>query len=125
MGYKLIGAQGFELKKTVDKEHIYGSNDDPIDMNSGNKGYTGSISVLKFESDKFNDAALAAGYADITEVPHTLISAVIQYKKNATDKIRTATVLGIGFTELGNGMEQGAKMTKVALPFLAMKIIFK
>jgi len=123
LGRKLTGLRSFELKKTTEKEHIYGSGSDPVDILSGNNKYEGSVKVLKYEVDMFNDAALAAGYSDITEVPHTLIAIDVQFKKSATDKIRHISVPGVAITELAISMEQGAKMTEVTLPFLAMKIL--
>lgn len=123
LGRTIIGIRGFEFKKTVEKEHLYGAGDEPIDIQSGNKAYTGSLKLLKYEVDLLNDAAIAAGYTDITEVPHTLIFITCVYKKNAADKSRTINAAGVAFTETGAAMDQNAKMTEVTLPFLAMKIV--
>ncbi len=123
LGRKLTGLRGFEFKKTKEKEHVYGSGADPIDIQSGNNKYEGNLKVLKYELDLLNDAAQAANYSDIVEVPHTLIAIVVQYKKIDGSPIRTIKVPGLGFTEMGIAMEQGAKMTEVSLPFLAMKFI--
>jgi hypothetical protein len=122
LGRTLTGLRGFETKKTIEKEHVYASGDEPIDIQSGNKKYEGSLKLLKFEVDLLNDAALLAGFADITEVPHTLITATIEFKKELIGTIRTIAVLGISFTELPTAMEQGAKMGEVTLPFLAMLV---
>jgi len=122
LGSRITGLRGFEVKKTVEKEHVYAAGSEPVDINEGNKKYEGSFKLLKYEVDRLNDAALAAGYADITEVPHTLISATIEFKKQLADKIRIVAVPGLAFTEMSIGMEQNAKMTEVNLPFLAMRI---
>ena len=124
LGRTLVGIRGFELKKEVEKEHLYAAGDNPIDIQSGNKKYTGNLKLLKFEVDALNDAAKLAGYEDITEVPHTLISIVCQYKKEGVNALRTVTATGVSFTELGVAMEQGAKMTEITLPFLSMKNLF-
>jgi hypothetical protein len=118
----VVGLRGFEAKKTVEKEHVYGSGPDPIDIQDGNKKYECSFTLLKYEVDQMNDAAVLAGYEDITEVPHTLIGATIEYKKNLTDKIRVTSIAGIAFTELPEGMKQNDKMHEITLPALAMKI---
>jgi hypothetical protein len=123
LGRKLTGLRGFEVKKTVEKEHVYASSDEPVDIQSGNKKYEGSFKMLKYELDMMNDAAQVAGYSDVTEVPHTLITANIEFKKNLADKIRIISVPGVAFTELTVAMEQNAKMTEVTLPYLAMRIL--
>ncbi len=123
LGRRLSGLKGFEYKKTVEKEHVYASGDEPADIQPGNKAYTGNFKVLKYEVDLMNDAAIVAGFVDITEVPHELITGTIQYKKQLSDKIRTVSIIGIAFTELGHSMEQNAKQSEITLPWLAMRII--
>jgi len=122
LGAKITGLRGFEVKKTVEKEHVYASGDEPVDINTGNKKYDGNLKMLKYEVDKLNAAALIAGFADILEVPHTLITCTIDFKKNPTDKTQYIVVPGIAFTELGIAMEQNTKMTEVTLPFIAMRV---
>jgi len=119
---KLTGLRGFEFKKSVEKEHVYAAGDEPVDIQSGNKKYDGNLKVLKYEADMMNEAALLAGFSDITEVPHTLITITVEFKKLPTDKTRIIVVPGVAFTELAIAMEQNAKMTEVTLPFLAMRI---
>lgn len=123
LGRKLTGLRGFEFKKTVEKEHIYATSNEPVDIQEGNKKYEGNLKVLKHEVDKLNDAALLAGFTDITEVPHTLMAITVEYKKAIGGERRLITVPGVSFTELGVAMEQGAKMSEVTLPFLAMRIL--
>ena len=120
LGRKFVGLKGFELKKSVEKEHVYAGGNEPVDITEGNRKYDGNLKLLKYEVDFLNDAALAAGYADITEVPHTLIAITVQFKKGLGTPIRTLTVPGVAFTEMGFQMEQGAKFTEVTLPFIAM-----
>lgn len=122
LGRKIAGLRGFEFKKTVEKEHVYASGTEPVDIQEGNKAYTFSLKLLKYEVDLLNDAAQTAGFEDITEVPHELISATVEYKKNLVDPVRITSVLGMSFTELPEGMEQNAKMHEVTLPGLAMKV---
>lgn len=125
LGRSITGLRGFNANKDFDKELLYGSGDEPIDISTGNKKYDGSIKLLKYEVDLLNDAALLAGYEDITEVPHTLINVVVEFKKNKASKTRTIVIPALGFTKLDFGMEQGAKMMEVSLPFLAMGFILK
>lgn len=122
LGRTLTGLRGFETKKSIEKEHVYASGDEPVDIQSGNKKYEGSLKLLKYEVDLLNEAALNAGFADITEVPHTLITSTIEFKKELLGTIRTIAIIGIAFTELPSNMEQNAKMNEVTLPFIAMRI---
>jgi hypothetical protein len=122
LGRKITGIRGFEFKKSIEKEHLYGAGSEPLDIQEGNKKYEGNVKLLKYEVDLLNDAAINAGFEDITEVPHTLIAITCQYKKLTTDSTRTISCLGLGFTELSAAMEQNAKMTEVTLPFISMKI---
>ncbi|MFC3159000.1 hypothetical protein ACFOEQ_11075 [Chryseobacterium arachidis] len=91
----------------------------------GNKKYEGSIKVLGFEADALNRAAKAAGFEDITDVPHEFITILISYKKNPADVLTTVTMSGVQFTEDGFEMEQGAKNREVSLPYIAMNREFK
>lgn len=122
LGRKITGLRGFEVKKSVEKEHVYASGNEPVDINTGNKKYEGNIRLLKYEVDQLNQAALIAGFADILEVPHTLITCTIDFKKSLSDATQIIVVPGLAFTELSVTMEQNAKMTEVTLPFLAMRI---
>jgi hypothetical protein len=123
LGRRLTGLRGFELSKKVEKEHVFASGSEPVDIGDGNKTYTGSVKILKHELDKLNDAALLVGYADITEVPHTAITITCEFKKTLAAKRRLISVLGVGFTEMTVAMEQNAKMTEVTVPFLCMRIL--
>lgn len=124
LGRTLVGISGFEFEKNFDKEYLYGAGDEPIDIQDGNKSYPGSFKLYKYEIDLLNDAAQAAGFADITEVPHELIVATCVFKKTLTSKTRTITSSGIAFSNLKAGMEQGAKKTEMTLPFIAMNNTF-
>lgn len=120
LGRKLTGIRGFEIKKTIEKEHLYAAGSQPIDIQDGNRKYEGNIRILKYELDMLNEAALLAGFQDIAEVPHTLITVTCEYRKLISDQPKTIVVPGLGFTEITVAMEQNAKFTEITLPFLAM-----
>ena len=122
LGRTIKGLRAVEAKKSVEKEHLYASGDEPIDITSGNKKYEGSIKILGFEADAMNDVAQAAGYDDITDVPHEAIVMTLRWKKNKIDRPRFKTIAGIAFTENGFSQEQNAKYREVTLPYLAMAI---
>lgn len=122
LGATIVGLKGFSFKKSVEKEHVYAAGPKPIDIQTGNVKYEGSLKLLKYEVDRLNDAAQAAGYNDIIEVPHSLVLITCAYKKAPTDPIRIIEAAGVAFTEWENAMEQNAKFSEVNLPFLAMDI---
>lgn len=125
LGRKFVGIQGFEYKKNVEKELIYGAGGKPIDINEGNERIEGSLKLLKYEVDMLNDAARKANYTDITSVPHQAISIVFTYQKNALSPVRTSSLIGVAITEMPFGLDQGAKNMQVTLPFIAMDLIEK
>ena len=122
LGRTIRGLRRIEYSKTREKEHLYGSGAEPLDIQSGNKAYTGSITLLGFEADAMNTAAQAAGYEDITEVPHEAIVLTAKYQKTLLDPKTFVTITGIGFSEDTTSMEQNAKNREIQLPFLAMNI---
>jgi len=121
----LVGIAGFDFSKDVETEYLYGAGSDPIDIQRGNKSYPGSIDILKYELDLLNDAAVAAGYEDITEVPNEAINITCVFKKLATDTPRTVSSLACAFGNIKAAMQQNDKSMKVSLPFKAMKTVFK
>jgi hypothetical protein len=125
LGRVVKGLRGFSFKKEVEKEHLFGAGDDPIDIMNGNKKYTGNVKLLGFEVDAMNKTANDAGYDDITEVPHEAIVITCSFKRRATDPIKTYTASAVAFTENGVDLEQNAKHREITLPWLAMNIDFK
>ena len=122
LGRVITGLRGWELKKTVGKEHLYAAGQYPVDITEGNVAYDGNIKILGYEADILNQAAQAAGFDGITGVPHELIVMTIRFKKSLVDRPTFITTRGMAFTEDGDGMEQGAKNREITLPFLAMDI---
>ncbi len=123
LGRTLQGTRGWEIKKTVEKEPLYGAGQHPLDITEGNVKVEGSIKVLGFEADALNRAAQEAGYDDITAVPHEAIVANIKMKRSLADKTTNIAIRGIAFTECGDSMDQGVKYREVTLPFIAMDAI--
>lgn len=125
LGRRIQGLRGWSFSKTKEDDYLYGEGDEPIDIQTGNKAYPCMIKLLKYEVDMMNDAALAAGFADITEVPHPAISITCVYRKTATSKARTIVALAVKIGDITAAMEQNARMTEVTLPGKAMNITFR
>lgn len=126
LGATITGIRGFEFKPSMEKEVIYAAGQKPIDITMGNESFTGSISLLKFEFDKLNQAAIQAGYKSLLHVPHPLILITCVYKLSANSPSEVIeTPFGVGFTDITIAMQQNAKMTEVPLPFIAMDIVMR
>lgn len=119
------GITGFEFKKSVEKEAIYGAGQNPIDIQEGNVTCEGSLTLTGFELDRINQAAQSAGYDDILSVPHETVVIVATMRKTAADPITVVTARGVAFTEYAHSMSQGDKKREVSLPFIAMDIVNK
>lgn len=125
LGRTLVGIRGFEFEKNIEKEYLYAAGNEPIDIQVGNKSYPLNLKLLKYELDLMNDAALAAGYEDITEVPHEAVVITCVFKKRATDRARTITSAGVAFDNIKPAMDQNGKFSEITLPGKAMKTVFK
>jgi hypothetical protein len=123
LGVVIIGLRGFKYKTSTDSEHLFAGGDQAVSIQTGNRKVDGSIKFLKSEIDRLNDAAQAAGYDDITQVPYQLIVATFLYKTGFNRPQRTDVISGIKFTDLEKAMEQGAKSMDIEVPFLAMSIL--
>lgn len=124
LGAQIVGIQKFMFDNEVEKEHLYAAGSKPIDIQEGNEKPTGQIDILKYELDKMNAAAQAAGYASIAHVPHSAVLITCTFKKFATSPIKTITASGVAFSKISVDMSQNAKSTVVPLPFIAMDISF-
>lgn len=126
LGANTIGLRAFEFKKAIEKELIFAAGSEAIDITSGNKSASGTITLLKYEFDKLTDAAQAAGYADITEVPHPAILVTVAFKLSPLTPIRIIeTPLGLAITDYTLAMQQNAKMMEVPLPWIAQRVTLR
>jgi hypothetical protein len=121
LGTTIRGLRGFKIKKSKETEHLFAAGEEAVGIQTGNIKRDGSYKILKSDYDKLNDAAIQAGYEDITEVPYQLITSTIAYRKAFNRPLRTISVLGHQFTDIEEAMEQGAKMMEVELPWIAMR----
>ena len=90
LGAELSGLRGLTYKKSQEKELVYGAGNNAKAVQRGNKKHEGNLMLLKSDFDLLNAAALAAGYADIVDVPGKLIHISCVYQKEGDAKIQTA-----------------------------------
>ena len=120
LGRVIKGIVGWEFKKSTEKEAIYGAGQEPLDILEGNISCSGSLTLLGFEKDRMDTAAQAAGFDDITQVPHEAIVITTVFRKASKDPITQIVATGVAFTESTDGMQQNAKKRECAMPFICM-----
>lgn len=118
-GVKIGKARGLKFKKSQEKEHLYASGNDPIDIQRGNKKYEGTLTMLKGAVEDVNRASIAAGGEDLTDARFQI---VCNYRAKGNRLKQTYTLIDIEFTEFEVGMVQGDKFQEIPVPFLFLKL---
>jgi len=122
-GAKMTGCRGIKYKTAQEKEYAYGAGDDPHSIQSGNKSYEGSISMLQSTYEAIQEAAIAAmgPGASLSDIPPFDIP--VAYKPKTTGPIVTDIIKFAEFTEVEKGMSQGDKLMEIEVPFMAIKVL--
>ncbi|MBR3648254.1 MAG: hypothetical protein IKN59_07705 [Paludibacteraceae bacterium] len=121
-GKIISGITSWELRKSTEKEALYGAGQHALDIQSGNIACSGSITLWGFEADRLEQAAQTAGYESIMDVPHELLTIVVSARKLAKDPITTWVASGVSFSETVDSLSQGDKKRECQLPFICMDI---
>ena len=121
-GSKIVGLRGLKYTKETEKEALYGAGNQVLGIQTGNEKLEGTLKLLKNDFDKLNDAAVTAGFADITYVPYQAIVITANYKLAYGRPMRSDILNGVAFSKFDKGMEQNAKFMEIELPFLFMAL---
>jgi hypothetical protein len=113
-GTTFQGLRGVSYKKKQEKELLHAQGDKPIGIQRGNISYEGELKILKSDFDALNEAAVAAGYEDLIEMPGFPI--IVSYTNDT--KIKVDTLLNVEFTEFDEGLTQGDKFKELSLPII-------
>lgn len=114
--------RGLKYSVESEDEELYAGGDEPIDIQSGNRKYSGELKILKGALDGLNEAAVAAGYRDITDVPAKSVSIVATYSPKGNRVLQTDTLMAVKIGKFEKGFDQGAKMMEITLPFKFLKL---
>lgn len=118
LGRELVGIQGIKYKVSQEKEPVYGRGIEPLSIQSGNKSYEGSITLLQSELEALEAAVKAVNPSyDLTSVSFDI---PVSYGNGTTSV--TDIVLGVEINEYEKGMEQSDKQMKIELPFVALGV---
>jgi hypothetical protein len=121
-GSTIVGLRGLKYTMETEKEALYGAGNQILGIQTGNQKMEGTLKVLKNDFDKLNDAAVAAGFTDITNVPYQVTVITVNYKLAYGRPMRTDTLSGVSFSKFEKGMEQNAKNMEIEMPFLFMQL---
>ena len=119
-GVKITKITGLKFKKTKEKELLYAGDSEPIGIQSGNKGYSGTLTVLRGALEDMNAASRAAGVDDILDAEWSL---VCKFKAKGNRLMNTHSIPVAEFSEFEDGLMQNDKKGEIALPFIFTKLI--
>jgi hypothetical protein len=120
-GGAVIGKlRGIAYGASKNKQHLHAAGDEPISIQSGNRTYKGTLTVLKSAVDSMNDAALAAAGTDLLDL---VVDITVTYKKRGQRGLRTRQLVGCEITDFEEAMKQGDTMMEIALPFLFLRLV--
>lgn len=109
--------RGVRYKVSQEKEAVYGSGDEPVAIQCGNKAYEGEVSMLRSEYETLS----AAGGGTVLGLQ---LDIVVCYGNPAKgDVLITDKLIGCQFTEEENSMSQGDKNEEITLPFIFLRKI--
>lgn len=103
-----------------DQEHLYAGGDDPISIQSGNRSYSGSITLLKGTMDDINTAAIAAGGRDALDVEFDI---VVSFQPAGSRNMYRVSIIGVRLEEYGWTAAQNAKSIDCSLSFKALRVV--
>lgn len=118
-GVKITKLTGLKYKKTVEKELLYAAGSDPLSIQRGNKGYTGTLTVLRGAVEDMNRATISAGGEDLTDAEFSIVGT---YKAKGARGLSTVTIATAEFSEFEDGLMQNDKKGEIALPFVFLEL---
>lgn len=117
-GTKVVKFTALKYKSEQEVEEIYGAEDEPLDLQTGNRKYSGTATMYKSVIDAMNKAARAAGYPDLMGATWTIVAG---YKETLASPRTSDTLPNVRFTDYEKGMEQNAKSMPVTLNFKCLR----
>lgn len=121
-GTPIVKFTGIKENPSQETEEIYGGGDEPLDIQTGNRKYGGSITLYASAVNAMNLAAEAAGGRDLMDIPWTI---VWKYKAVIGSPRKMVTFPGARIEGYEEGMEQNAKSATVTLNFRSLRPVRK
>lgn len=120
-GIELDTLRGIKYKVSQEKELIYAQGNQPRSIQRKNKKYEGTLKLTKAGYDELDNAAIAAGYEGITDVPGKYITITVTYQKSGSNMLATDSLLNVEFMEAEDGLNQGDSFGEISLPFIFLR----
>lgn len=121
LGKIITGITNIEIEEKQDKAPVYGRGAKPLAIQSGQKSYEGSITLLQSEYAALLAAAKASNPAyGITDISFDI---TWQFNRTIDSKTETYNITGAEFTSGKLGMGQNDKNMEIELPFMALDLI--
>lgn len=111
----------FGFRITKDLEYLFAGGSEALSIQNGNKQRPFSIGLLKGAVDALNDAAIAAGGEDATDIKFDV---VYRFKANGQRRLRTITLSECQIGELPMEWQQNDKKMEILLTGLALRSKF-
>lgn len=120
LGRELTGIQGISYKVSQEKEPVYGRGVNPLSIQSGNKSFEGSLTLLQSELEALEAAVKAVNpQYHLTDVSFDVVVSYGDGASSSSDVIQSVEI-----TEYEKGIEQADKYMTIELPFMATGIKF-
>ena len=120
-GRVLTGARGVEYKVTKEKELVHGRGENPHSVQSGNKAYEGTLTLLQSEVEAIQRQL--RDDQDLTDLEG--FSVTVAYVPKTGANVVTHILKAVEFTEDPRAMNQNDKFQEIALPiiFLGREVV--
>ena len=112
LGVKVTAIQELTYDVEQEEEEVYGAGDEPLDIQSGNRKYSGQLTLLKSAFDELYIAAQAAGYKDLLSLRFPI---TVSYSNDT--RLTTDILVNIKLGKYNDGMKQNDKFNTIMLPF--------
>lgn len=116
-GRPLTRLRGIRYKRSMEKELLYGTGNEPVSIQRGNVAYEGEITMLQSEYQ----ALVLSGGGSVLGLQ---LDVVVTYGNPALGDMMVADkLLGCQFTDEEVSMSQGDKNAEITLPFIFLRKI--
>lgn len=119
-GAKVVKIQGLRARRSQEKEFLYAAGNEPGDIQSGNKGGDGTLTLLKGAADNIRRAIAAAGGIDIMDARFVIVA---DFAPKGNRIAQSNTYNGVEFTEDPLDLVQNQNSIPIPIPFLFLQKI--
>lgn len=116
-GIQFVTLQSLEKDPSRSLEFVYGTGEEPQDLVSGDRQYSGTVTIEKQELVILLDAFAANTALDLPPLP------IIEKSENAQGQLVTYTYVNAQFESEGHAINRNDPQSPIKLPFKALGMI--